>query len=194
MMKASDWTERYQERKTGWDLGDSPHPLEPFIRRLPPRQNILIPGCGRGYEIAAFTQAGHLVTAIDYSEGAIEAARQVIGHLADAIICEDFFTSTRLAENYFDVCYERTFLCALPAALRVSYGKRIASLLRSSGVLAGVFLYGPPTEDGPPYPMDATVRETVVDPYFALVSDEDGSSGLPVFSRWQERWQVWHKR
>jgi len=45
----------------------------------------------------------------------------------------------------FDVIYERTFLCALPTELRLSYPKRMAPLLRAGGRLVGIFLDGTPS-------------------------------------------------
>jgi SAM-dependent methyltransferase len=191
-MNPSDWSERYNASNTRWDLGRSPQTLLDFMATQPPGQNILIPGCGRGYEIADLTALGHRVQALDYSPGAIRAARETIGPLADSILQADFFACD-LPLGSFDLCYERTFLCALPADLRARYAERIASLLKPAGLLIGVFLYGTPEEDGPPRPLKAEERKTILESHFSLTTDVPCSSDLPVFRQWEERWQVWKK-
>ena len=169
-MKQADWTSRYEEDDTKWDLGRSPRELPRFIGPLPPKQRVLVPGCGRGYEIRDFHEAGHEVTALDYSPGAIAAAREQIGELAGEIRCEDFFDCD-LAAGSFDLCYERTFLCALAGELRAQYGPRIADLLKDDGCLVGVFHYGLPDDPEPPYPMTSDDREAILEPHFSLETD-----------------------
>jgi hypothetical protein len=56
-----------------------------YLRTLPAKQRILIPGCGRGYEIRNFVELDHEVTVIDYLIGAIHAAEKVIVNLAKRI-------------------------------------------------------------------------------------------------------------
>lgn len=192
-MNTSDWSERYETDNTKWDLGTTPQRLLDFMSSQPSKRRILIPGCGRGYEIEALSKLGHHVCAIDYSEGAIRAAKNQVGALADSIICADFFDyDFRLAS--FDICYERTFLCALPEALRLEYGKRIASLLNENGLLIGIFHYGIPNDPDPPCPLTMENRKLILDTHFELLSDTPCPSHLSVFSDHDERWQVWRKR
>jgi len=192
-MDAEFWSQRYDVGATKWDLGRSPAELQKFVSPLPQGLRILIPGCGRGYEIADLAALGHEVTAVDYAPGAIAAARQCIGGLADRIICGDFFRCD-LPEHHFDLCYERTFLCSLPKDLRSGYGGRIASLLRQGAHLVGVFHYGEAENDDPPVPMTAADRKELLEPHFELVGDSPCASGLAVFSDHRERWQVWRRR
>ena len=152
VMDPEQWSNRYDSGCTGWDLGRSPAELRTWAAALPPRRRILIPGCGRGYELADLVALGHEVTAIDYAEGAIAAARRSIGELAASIRCADFFACD-LPSGRFDLCYERTFLCSLPRPGREEYGRRVASLLKPGGRLVGVFLYGQPEDDDPPVPL-----------------------------------------
>lgn len=192
-MDISDWSERYEAGNTKWDLGHSPDALLNFISTQPPKQKIIIPGCGSGYEIADLHRLGHSVSAVDFSEGAIRAAKAKIGSLADVIVCSDFFECA-LPLAYFDLCYERTFLCAIPENLRFRYGSRISSLLREGGHLMGLFHYGVPEDSDPPYPMTKDDRQSILEEFFTLVSDTPCPSNLPVFSSHKERWQVWKKK
>jgi len=158
-----------------------------------PEQRILIPGCGRGYEIADLSRLGHTVSAIDYSEGAIRAAKKQMGPLADSIICADFFHH-KLPLASYDICYERTFLCAIPEELRILYGERVSSLLCKAGLLIGIFHYGIPDDPAPPCPLTSEDRERILERDFSLVSDSACPSRLPVFTGHDERWQVWKKK
>ncbi len=192
-MDESEWSSRYRESNTKWDLGRSPGELLEFMRMQPAERTVLIPGCGRGYEISDLRRLGHSVCAVDFSEEAIRAAKSVIGDFADEIICGDFF-GCDLPLGSFDICYERTFLCALPEELRERYGERIASLLKDGGVLAGVFHYGQPEDSDPPYPMTDDDRAHLLEGHFSLIADDPYESGLPVYSDHVERWQVWGKK
>src|SRR5687767_11041400 len=90
---ADFWNTRYASARTPWDYGAVPPPLARYLATHPGRGlRVLIPGCGSGYEIAAFARAGYLVTAVDFSTAAVARARQNVGPaLADRVIEGDFF-------------------------------------------------------------------------------------------------------
>ena len=45
------WSQRYQEGKTGWDLGAASPPLVEYFDQLENKDlSILIPGCGNAHE------------------------------------------------------------------------------------------------------------------------------------------------
>ncbi len=73
------WSTRYASGEMPWDLQGVPKALTTFLARTKRRSrgSVLIPGCGSGYEIAAFDAAGYDVTAIDFSPAAIKRARRV---------------------------------------------------------------------------------------------------------------------
>ena len=64
------WSSRYLSVNTPWDFDGVPADLREFLKRKDTGSNpqargkVLIPGCGLGHEIRAFTQAGYDVTAI----------------------------------------------------------------------------------------------------------------------------------
>ena len=109
------WTNRYIAGKTPWDFGGVPGGLKSFLARSSGPGRVLIPGCGSGYEVQAFHQAGYDVTAIDFSPAAVDRAKSVLGVSAERIIVGDFFTHD-FTEGRFDFIYERTFLCSMPPA------------------------------------------------------------------------------
>jgi SAM-dependent methyltransferase len=131
------WSSRYSAGKTPWDLHDVPAPLQRFLARSRGPGKVLIPGCGSGYEVRAFHEAGFDVTALDFAPAAIERARAVLGEFAEHVRLGDFFTYD--FGRKFDLIYERTFLCALPPSRWPDYSRRMRELLEPGGRLVGVF-------------------------------------------------------
>lgn len=186
------WNPRYAAGRTPWDYGGVPPALARFLARRPGRgARVLLPGCGSGYEIAAFAAAGYEVTAIDFSPPAVARARRQAGPgLAERILEGDFFTHD-FAAAPFDLVYERTFVCALPPDLWPGTVTRTASLLAPGGTLAGLYFFGA-KDDGPPYGLEAGEAATLFGTHFVVVDDRaiPAEESLPLFAgaeRWQER-------
>src|SRR6266480_865133 len=88
--KPEFWEKRFMENFTPWDAGRVPTALEQFLRTEPRGQRALIPGCGSGYEVRAFAEAGFDVLAVDFAEAAIERAQRILGPLSDRVRLADF--------------------------------------------------------------------------------------------------------
>lgn len=178
-----------------WDLGRVPPALDRYLAGHPGRgATVLIPGCGSGYEIAAFSKAGYGVTAIDFSAVAVAQARELVGAPDGARIIEgDFFTHD-FAAAPFDLVYERTFLCALPVDLWPKIVERTASLLRPGGILAGLYFFGE-KEDGPPFGLAPGEAAGLFDGRFILVHDEPvPETESPRLFAGSEHWQERRRR
>ena len=185
------WNTRYAAGKTPWDMGGLPDALRLFLDRAKPSGHVLIPGCGSGYEIKAFHDAGFEVTAIDFSPVAVERASRLLGPLARCVIAGNFFEHDFGAKR-FDLIYERTFLCSLPPARWPAYARRMAELLEPGKLLAGMFLYGEEAEP-PPYPLTEAQATELLGAEFDLIRNEPVSDSLPLFAG-RERWQEWRRR
>ena len=175
-----------------WDLRGVPVALTQFLRASTSRGNVLVPGCGSGYEVQTFRNFGWTPLAIDFSSAAIERARVVLGPNDSALQLADFFSS--VLNGKFELVYERTFLCSLPPDRWSNYGRRMAELIKPGGCLVGVFVYGEES-DPPPYPLTATVATSLFESDFELIEDRAISAGesLSIFAD-KERWQVWRRR
>jgi SAM-dependent methyltransferase len=184
------WNGRYVARKTPWDFGGVQAALKSFLARSSVSGRVLIPGCGSGYEVKAFHEAGYDVTAIDFSPAAVDQAKNVLGTLAEKIILGDFFTHD-FGQDYFDFIYERTFLCSMPPSRWPDYTNRMASLLSPGGKLIGLFFYGQ-QQSGPPYPLTDQQADQLFQRHFRLLRSELVTDSLPLF-RGMERWQEWLK-
>lgn len=185
------WTVRYAAGKTPWDFGGVPAALKSFLARSSTRGRVLIPGCGSGYEVQAFHDAGYDVTGIDFSPAAIEHAKNIIGVSGERIILGDLFTYD-FGLCRFDLIYERTFLCSMPPPRWPGYVNRMADLLSPGGRLIGVFLYGQSSSSGPPFPLTNGEAEQLFEKRFQLIRSDTMSDSLPLF-RGMERWQEWLK-
>lgn len=184
------WETRYAAGKMPWDFRGVPRALTGWLKTANSPGRVLIPGCGSGYEVKAFQDAGWEVVAIDYAPAAVARAKAALDALANKVMLADFFAHD-FGERKFDLIYERTFLCSLPPEHWPAYARRMAGLLAERGQLIGFFLYGHEDEP-PPYPLTEEVAQALFGENFFRVTDEAVADSLPVFAG-RERWQVWQK-
>lgn len=189
--KADFWDKRFREKCIPWDAGRVPAPLERFVARHPVRGRVLVPGCGTGYEVRYLAQAGFDVTAIDFSEAALEAAKGELGPLAHLVRLADFF-GFEGDQTPYDAIYERAFLCALPRRVWGDWAKRTAQLVRTGGLLFGLFFFDDNAK-GPPFGIGAAELDALLLPNFERVEDEPAEDSIAAFAG-RERWQVWRRR
>jgi hypothetical protein len=185
--KPEFWEKRFREGFTPWDAGEIPTALEQFLKMEPRGQHALIPGCGSGYEVRAFAEAGFETLAIDFAPAAVERAQRTLGSLAHLVRLADFFEFD--FARPFDLVYERAFLCALPRGLWPRYAPRMSELLRPEGRLAG-FFYFDDGERGPPFGLRRGEPENLLGRHFVRTADAAVNDSIPIFAG-KERWQVW---
>jgi len=184
------WNKRWEQGKVPWDLGRIPVALTSFLTRAPARARVLIPGCGSGYEVRAFHEAGHDVSAIEFSAAAVAHAREVLGVLENKVIHGNFFKHD-FGNCRYELIYERGFLCSLPPVRWPDYASRMAGLLSPGGKLAGLFLYGDEPEP-PPFPLTEKTAAELLSPYFRLLHTERAADSVPVYQG-MECWQEWER-
>ena len=188
--KPEFWEKRFREGFTPWDAGKIPAALEQFLKTEPRGQRALIPGCGSGYEVRAFAEAGFETLAIDFAPAAVERAQRTLGPLAHLVRLADFFEFDFALP--FDLVYERAFLCALPRRLWPHYAPRVWQLLKPEGRLAG-FFFCDDAERGPPFGLKTGELETLLGRYLVRTADAAVNDSIPIFAG-KERWQIWSVR
>lgn len=184
------WCQRFGAGVTPWDAGGVPSQFSRFTQAQTQPLNTLIPGCGSGWEAAYLANLGWTVTALDFSPVAIDKARSLLGDSAVNLVCGDFFQYA--PAQPLDLIYERAFLCALPRKLWSDWGKQIAQLLPSGGLLVGYFFVCEQMK-GPPFGIQAEELNALLNPAFEQLEDTAVNDSIPVFSG-RERWQVWRRR
>jgi SAM-dependent methyltransferase len=108
-------------------------------------------GCGRGHDAAHLAQLGHIVTAIDSSEVAIEQACKLYGDIKNlAFIQADALQLPENLHNSFDLVFEHTLYCAIDPKDRNRLVRSWRQCLTPDGYLLGIF-FAVETPLGPPF-------------------------------------------
>lgn len=161
------WTDIYNEGNPGWDLGEPAAAFTDMIQRIKlPKSRILVLGCGSGHDAALFAKAGHVVTAVDFSAGAIEKAKSLYGSIETLnFLQQDIFTLPQEWNGTFDVIIEHTCFCAIDPHRRKEMVKLWRRLLHEEGQLMGVF-FAMLKRAGPPYgSSEWEIRELLKDSF-----------------------------
>jgi methyl halide transferase len=150
-----DWEELYQKGETRWEKGGPSLPLKEYLAARKLQGRTLVPGCGRGHEVALAVEHGLDATGLDIAPTAVKEARERYPHLAERFVLGSLFDPPAAMRGAFDVVLEHTCMSALPPTLRMDYRRGIDLTLRRDGLLVGVWYINPdldPGEEGPPYP------------------------------------------
>lgn len=198
---AEFWDQRFEAEFTPWDRGGVPVQLARWLKTGNPgadsqgqtsggRFSVLIPGCGSGYELQAFCEAGWNATAIDFSPSAVVAAQQVVGPWREHVVEADFFAYQ--PPQPLDLVYERAFLCAMPRDMWPGVVQRWAQLLPAGALLLGYFFFDN-NPKGPPFGADREQLAQLMSAHFDLEQDDPVEDSIPVFQG-KERWMAWRRK
>ncbi|CAL1516657.1 methyltransferase domain-containing protein [Chitinophaga sp. MM2321] len=172
------WNERYLTGNTGWDMGYVSLPLKEYIDQLPgPHLRILIPGGGNSYEASYLHQEGFSdVTVLDIAPSVVERLQQSFTGTGVTVLEEDFFAHT----GSYDLVLEQTFFCALDPLLRKDYVRKMQSLIKPGGHLAGVFFDRGFDQPGPPFTATEEEYRALFSPYFHIKTLETCYNSHPA--------------
>ncbi|NEQ27611.1 MAG: methyltransferase domain-containing protein, partial [Microcoleus sp. SIO2G3] len=151
---SSYWEQRYQEKTTGWDLGQAAPAFVSLLNSQPiltPGRTALL-GCGRGYDALLFAEHGFEVVGFDFATSAIAEATslaQAAGSTAKFLQRDIFDLATEFTQD-FDYVVEHTCFCAIPPERRMEYVQLVRSLLRPKGELIALF-FTHNRPGGPPF-------------------------------------------
>lgn len=146
------WTTLYQNSQPPWEL-EQPAPAlaDMFPRMKWPKSRILILGAGSGNDAAFFAEHGHLVTAVDISEEAIQRGQKKYGHLGNIRWLQaDAFKLPSEFDDRFDLVFEHTCYCAIDPSRRTELVKTWLRCLTHKGHLFGIFFVND-RQVGPPF-------------------------------------------
>ena len=162
------WTQRYQEERTGWDIGSPSTPLQEYIDQLENKEvSILIPGAGNAYEAEyLFKQGFQHVFVLDISKEPLQALQKRVPNFpSENLLHADFFKF----EGQYDLILEQTFFCSFEPSKknRKAYAKKISELLIPAGKLAGLWFSHPLDANGNrPFGGSQKEYEEYFNPYF----------------------------
>lgn len=152
------WEHKYENQKTGWDIGYISTPLKLYIDQLTNKNlQILIPGAGNSYEIEYLHKKGFTnLTVLDIAEQPLLNIKNRIPNFpSECLIQQDFFNHSKT----YDLILEQTFFCALDPNLRKNYASKMNECLNKDGKIAGLLFNFELTQDGPPFGGD---KETYI--------------------------------
>ena len=157
------WDVRYGHGVTPWDRGGTSPALERWLDEgsLKPCR-ILVPGCGRGYEVVELARRGFEVTAVDLAPTAIEIVSNTLDEagLQATLVRADFFRW--MPDEPFDALYEQTSLCALLPDQWQAYVGRLARWMAPGAHLYALFMQTD-RPGGPPFHCDLAAMKSLFD-------------------------------
>jgi SAM-dependent methyltransferase len=151
-MSKRDWEQRYVDKETPWDSGQTDTHLLHAIERFElAAGRTLVIGCGTGTNSIALAEAGFEVVGIDLSPTAIATAIGKSEGMRNrpAFQAGDVF---EFADRGFDLAYDRgCFHCFEPEKMK-DFALLLADILTEGGHWISVIgsTDGPPRETGPP--------------------------------------------
>lgn len=156
--KSDFWEELYRNNNVAWDLRT---PTPAFIDLLNSeyflnKNKMLVVGCGYGYDAIEAAKKGFNVTALDFSETAIEFAKTLAGKEKVRVnfLVEDFFNLNNSFLNSFEIIFDYVTYCAIDPARRKEYADKISQLLKPEGLFAIILFPVENRVGGPPFAVD----------------------------------------
>lgn len=157
MEESKFWDDCYAEGRTGWDRGEVHPALLRWMeaKRLTTPCSIIVPGCGRGYEVVQLAKHGFDVTGIEIATEPVEHLRkQLADYKGNALVVQESIFDFQPSEPV-DVVYEQTCLCAIEPDQRADYERAVLGWLKPGGELLALFVQKPENPNqGPPFHCD----------------------------------------
>lgn len=156
------WQQRFESGSTPWDRG-APNPqLLQWIGdgSIAPRDHVVVPGCGRGWEVLALAERGIRVTGLDYAPAAVAACEGLLRERGLEATLRQADVLDWAPVEPVDVVYEQTCLCALHPDHWQRYAAQLHAWIRPGGKLLALFAQALSEESaqgflkGPPYHCD----------------------------------------
>jgi SAM-dependent methyltransferase len=170
-LNTMDWQARYESADTPWDEGAAHPALLDFIGRSGPfLGRILVPGCGRGYEVRALSTAANQVIGLDIAPGAIAAARAFPATGCEEYIVADLFNLEPALRGSFDWVVEHTCFCAIDPSMRLAYSVAVAGALKPGGRMFAIFYLNPGRDRQPPFGVETAELDHLFSLDFTVLS------------------------
>ncbi len=156
------WDERFATGNIPWDRGEANPQLLAWLAdgTLAPGQQIVVPGCGQGWEVAALARAGLSVIGIDFAPQALALCRRLLERDASQATLVDADVLHWQPPAPVDAVFEQTCLCALYPDFWMRYAAQLHQWLKPGGKLLALFMQASRASasegfiEGPPYHCD----------------------------------------
>ena len=98
-----NWDECYQKGEVIWDKGAPAPAMKQYLARQTVRGRALVPGCGRGHEVALAVEHGLDATGLDIAPTAVAEARALYPQLAERFVTGSLFDPPKEMRDTYDV-------------------------------------------------------------------------------------------
>ena len=172
--KQDFWNDMYKNHNVAWDL-KSPTPVFQRIvkeNKIIDTGKILIMGSGYGYDAIEAAKNGFDVTAVDFSDSAVNFALSHARKEGVTInfLVKNFFELTEKYAARFDIVYDYVAYCAISPIRRDEYAKLISDLLKCAGTFIALWFPVERRSGGPPFAIDLKETENIFSNYLKLKS------------------------
>lgn len=166
-MEPSFWETVWNEGRIGFHEGRPNELLAAHVEALGPKGRVLVPLCGKAYDLAFLAKRGHEVIGIELVETAVQAffdeqgleptrsrrgTFEVYSAARITIFQGDFFAATPADIGPITAFYDRAALVALPPQMRSRYVAQLNALAGADrpGLMV-TFEYPVGALEGPPF-------------------------------------------
>ena len=184
----TDWNEFYKIGEVPWEKGAAAPPLLSWMARHSALTgDVLVPGCGFGHDVRAIAMASPdaRVVGLDVAPLAVAQAKKYPRVGNESYLCADLFRLPTALVGAFDWVFEHTCFCAISPGQRADYVHAVATALRGSGQVLGIFFLDPwdpgeaPPEGGPPFGVSTKELDELFLPEFRLLEQERPTTSYP---------------
>lgn len=192
----TDWEMRYQTGDMPWEKGEASPGLVDFLTGHPHlfRGSVVVPGCGTGHDVRAWSRANFEVLGLDVAPTAIRFSteRTAAAGLRAAFVQSDFLTTS--PQKAFDWVFEHTLYCAIDPSQRDNYVQAVLRWIKPEGQFLAVH-YMIRDKEGPPFGTTQPELMERFSPHFDLVQGWVPRSypnriGLELMLWWRRKPQV----
>lgn len=166
-----DWEACYEARDMRWDKGEAAPPLVDYLAAHPITGDVLVPGCGLGYDVRVLAQQRARVTGLDIAPKGLHLAHQFLPAAAEQYRLGDFLKPEDDLLGAFDWMVEHTLFCAIDRELRAQYPPAAHAILKPGGRLLAIHYMEVEDEslDGPPWGATLEELDSLFTPHFELI-------------------------
>ena len=173
------WEQRYLSNNIPWNKGYAAPPLAEVLSRFKLTGNVLVPGCGFGYDVRLLAETGSEILGLDISHYAIYKANTFPNISKESYQVGDFFSFSQTCKVKFNWIFEHTFFCAIDPSQRNDYVRSALRLLSKKGYLIAIFFIHIDDPEGPPYPISHNEIDTLFNSYFDTLDQWVPNSSYP---------------
>ncbi|MDF3833491.1 methyltransferase domain-containing protein [Cupriavidus basilensis] len=190
------WQARFEAGQTPWERDTASPQLGKWLAagEIRPGEDVVVPGCGGGWEVAALAAHGVRVRGLDYAPAALARAADRLERQGLQAPLEQADVLQWQPAAAVDAVYEQTCLCALHPDHWTRYADQLHAWLRPGGRLFALFMQmrrdsaAQGIVEGPPYHCDINAMRALFPagrwkwpkPPFAAVMHSNGAFELAM--------------